>query len=158
MVSPWRAGLGALPAIAAVVLGLSVGLGGYTFFVARGASYLRNDPAACANCHVMGEHLSAWEKSSHRAVATCNDCHVPHDLVGKYLTKLSQGARHSWAFTSGRFPDPLRITATDRRVVERNCVRCHSALTATMRSTDDRHHPATDSCVRCHASVGHWVR
>lgn len=154
----WRAGIGALPVITAVVLGFSAGLGGYTFVAARGASYLRNDPAACANCHVMREHLAAWEKSSHRAVATCNDCHVPQAFAGKYLTKLQQGARHSWAFTTGRFPDPFRITAGDRAVAERNCVRCHGDITAAMRSSEDLHRPADGRCVRCHAAVGHWVR
>ena len=31
-----------------------------------GASYLTDDPAACANCHVMQEHFDAWPRSSHR--------------------------------------------------------------------------------------------
>ena len=37
----------------AVLLGVVVGLGTYTFVYAKGYSYLSNDPAACANCHVM---------------------------------------------------------------------------------------------------------
>ena len=154
----WRAGVSALPVIAAVIVGLSGGLGAYTFVAARGTSYLRNDPAACANCHVMADHLSAWEKSSHRAVATCNDCHVPEALIGKYATKLQQGARHSWAFTTGRFPDPLRITPGDRRIAEANCVRCHTDVTAAMHGAGVPRDPADGSCVRCHTSVGHWVR
>ena len=39
--------------IAAVVIGIAIGLGSYTFVYARGYSYLTNDPAACANCHIM---------------------------------------------------------------------------------------------------------
>ena len=61
-----RAGL-----TAAVALGLAAGLGLFTFGYARGASYLTNDPAACANCHIMSEHFTAWQRGSHRAAATC---------------------------------------------------------------------------------------
>ncbi|MGH7473570.1 MAG: NapC/NirT family cytochrome c, partial [Candidatus Methylomirabilales bacterium] len=50
-------------------IGLAVGIGAYTFVYAKGASYLTNDPAACANCHIMREHYDGWSKSSHRAVA-----------------------------------------------------------------------------------------
>lgn len=33
----------------AVLVGVALGLGAFTFVYARGASYLTNDPAACAN-------------------------------------------------------------------------------------------------------------
>jgi cytochrome c nitrite reductase small subunit len=67
----------------AVLVGAAGGLGSYTLVYARGYSYLQNDPAACANCHVMQEQFDGWIKSSHRAVAVCNDCHTPHTFVGK---------------------------------------------------------------------------
>ena len=70
--------------------GLGLGVGGYTFLYAKGWSYFTNDPAACANCHVMREHYNAWIKSSHRAVATCNDCHTPHNFFGKYYSRRSR--------------------------------------------------------------------
>jgi cytochrome c nitrite reductase small subunit len=66
-----------------VAAGLLLGLGGYTFVYARGASYLTNDPQACVNCHVMREQFDGWQRSSHRRAAVCNDCHAPHDLFGK---------------------------------------------------------------------------
>ena len=99
--------------IAAAAFGLALGLGVFTFGYARGASYLTNDPAACANCHIMGEHFAAWQRGSHRT-ATCNDCHTPHDFVGKYVTKARNGFWHSFYFTTGRYPDPLRITERNR--------------------------------------------
>ena len=74
-----------LPAIAlGTTLGLAAGIGGYTFIYAKGGSYLVDDPAACANCHVMQEQYDGWLQSSHRAVAGCNDCHTPHGLAPKY--------------------------------------------------------------------------
>ena len=73
----------------------------------------------------MEEHYAAWLRSSHRAVAACNDCHTPHDFVGKYATKASNGFWHSFAFTTGRFPDPLRIKARNLAVAETACRGCH---------------------------------
>ena len=47
----------------AIALGVLIGIGGYTFVYAKGYSYLTNDPAACANCHIMDNHYRAWMKS-----------------------------------------------------------------------------------------------
>jgi cytochrome c nitrite reductase small subunit len=81
-----------------VVLGLLIGLGGYTLIRSKGYSYLTNNPAACANCHVMRAQYDAWLKSSHRSAATCNDCHTPHNTLGKYAVKANNGFWHSFLF------------------------------------------------------------
>jgi cytochrome c nitrite reductase small subunit len=162
--------------IAAVLVGLAAGIGAYTFAYARGWSYLTDDPAACANCHIMGEHFAAWTKASHRAVAGCNDCHTPKSFVGKYATKASNGFWHSYYFTLGGFPDPLRATPGAQRVTEQRCRDCHAAITeqidppartrhvalagdvgATAQATAAHADPSA-RCVRCHRYVGHWVR
>lgn len=141
---------------AALTIGLGLGVAAFTFVYARGASYLTNDPAACANCHIMNEHFDAWQKSSHKNVARCNDCHAPHNLVGKYYTKARNGFFHSLYFTTGRFPDPLRITPTNHEVTEHACRYCHENVTdAIEHGTGAREQI---SCVRCHKYVGHWVR
>jgi len=133
--------------------GVLLGLGGYTFIYARGYSYLTNDPQACANCHVMEEHFSGWMKSSHRAVAVCNDCHAPHDIAGKYATKITNGFRHSLAFTSGRFPENFNMTRMNSKVTEGACRHCHEDIVNAI----DGGHPRDEalSCVGCHRSVGH---
>jgi cytochrome c nitrite reductase small subunit len=138
----------------AACLGAAVGIGTYTFVYARGASYLTNNPAACANCHVMQAHYDGWIKSSHRSVATCNDCHTPPGLVPKYVTKASNGFWHSFAFTTGRFPDPLRIKPRNHEVTERACRKCHADVVVAMDGPPG-HGSTSLSCVRCHASVGH---
>jgi cytochrome c nitrite reductase small subunit len=135
----------------AVALGLAIGVGGFTFVYARGASYLTDDPAACANCHVMRGHLDAWLASSHRAVAACNDCHAPHDIAGKYATKAINGFWHSVAFTTGRFPEPLRITPRNRAVTEGACRDCHQPIVEAIAPRA----AGALSCIRCHATVGH---
>ena len=90
-------------------LGLVAGLGGFTVSHAKGLSYLKDDPAACVNCHIMLEQYDSWRHSSHREWATCNECHMPHDIVGKYTRKAINGWNHSVKFTSGNFPEPITI-------------------------------------------------
>ena len=143
--------------ILAISLGLAMGLGAFTFVYARGYSYLSNDPAACANCHIMREHFDAWNKSSHRNVATCNDCHTPHDLAGKYTVKAKNGFWHSFYFTTGRYPDPLRITEGNREVTAEACRHCHAPITAAI-DHPDATGTQRSTCVRCHEYVGHLVR
>ncbi len=133
--------------------GAVLGLGGYTFAYARGYAYLIDDPKACANCHVMREQLDGWVKSSHRSVATCNSCHTPHDFLGKWWVKAENGFRHSFAFTSGRFEEPIRIVPADLRVTESACRSCHKDI---VEAIDAQHGPGRElSCVRCHRDVGH---
>ena len=135
-----------------VLAGLAVGLGCYTFVYAKGYSYLLTDPAACANCHVMRDYLDGWVKSSHRSVAACNDCHTPHNLVGKYSTKALNGFFHSLAFTTGRFPDAIEIKERNRKITEAACRHCHENVVLAM---DGPHQSQKVSCLRCHAAVGH---
>lgn len=136
-----------------VLCGLALGIGAYTFIYAEGASYLRNDPAACVNCHIMREQFDGWNHGSHHAVATCNDCHAPHNLLGKYATKGINGFRHSLAFTTGRFHEPIQITKFNERITEGACRTCHAEI---VQAIDAPHRGSENlSCIRCHASVGH---
>ena len=136
-----------------VTLGAAFGIGAYTFIYAKGYSYLSNDPSACANCHVMQEHYDGWLRSSHRAVAVCNDCHTPSGLFGKYMTKASNGFWHSYYFTLGNFHEPIQITARNRRITENACRKCHQEI---VESIEGPHADSANiSCVRCHSTVGH---
>lgn len=135
-----------------VVVGLAVGLGLYTFVYARGYSYLTNNPEACANCHVMQDYYSAWITSSHHSVAKCNDCHTPHNMVGKYAIKATNGFFHSLAFTTGRYPDNIRIKGYNHRVTESACKTCHAELTSSIIGV---HNGSDISCISCHFNVGH---
>lgn len=155
----WPVRLTARAALAGGILfgvgvGALAGIGGYTFIYARGFSYMTNDPQSCANCHVMQAHLDAWRKGSHHAVATCNDCHTPHEFVGKWVTKSINGFNHSLAFTTGNFHEPFQITARNRAVTEGTCRSCHQDIVDQITF----HAPGSDremSCIRCHSGVGH---
>jgi cytochrome c nitrite reductase small subunit len=136
-----------------VALGAVVGIGGYTFIYAKGYSYLTNDPAACANCHVMEEQYAGWLKSSHRSVAACNDCHTPPGTFGKYYTKASNGFWHSYYFTTNTFHEPIRITERNRGVTEQACRKCHEPIVNAIDGAHQTSGPL--SCINCHRNVGH---
>lgn len=147
-----------------MVVGISCGIGLYTFHYAEGTSYFSTDPNACANCHIMQPQLDSWQKSSHKAVAACVDCHLPPDFVNKYIAKAENGWNHSRAFTTQDFHEPIMINQKNRQILQDNCVACHQELTHAQVSIN----PLADikqqvtggqfSCVHCHASVGHGER
>jgi cytochrome c nitrite reductase small subunit len=111
----------------------------------------------------MNDQYDGWLHGSHQRVATCNDCHVPHDFAGKMISKGVHGWNHSVAFTLQNFHEPIQIKPADLVIVENNCVRCHQTAVHDMAllSSDDR--PSDGrmvdaSCVRCHQGVGHGYR
>lgn len=137
--------------------GVFAGTGIYTFFYAKGLSYLSNDPKACVNCHIMREQYDGWQKGSHHSFATCNDCHVPHDFFGKWFTKASNGYHHSEGFTLQNFHEPIQIKPASSRVLNANCIYCHKDYVREITA----HKVAGDKamqCVHCHDNVGHGPR
>ena len=140
----------------AVSIGVLGGLGAFTFGYGDGSAYLTNNPEACANCHVMDGHFDSWVNSSHRDVATCNDCHLPHDPVGKWIVKADNGFFHSLAFTTGEFHEPIRIKERNARVVQGACLHCHSDFVHFMLPAERGEDML--SCVQCHTDVGHAER
>lgn len=150
----------ALVVLPAIALGIVAGIGGFTFVYASGASYLTDDPEACVNCHVMRTEYEGWLRSSHRSVATCNDCHTPPGLLDHWVVKARNGWHHSLAFTTQDFAEPIRIGAYNAAVTEAQCRQCHGELVADLDALGvDAHgeRPPGDavSCARCHGSVGH---
>jgi len=136
-----------------VAVGAAAGVSGFTFLYAKGGSYLTDRAEACANCHVMRDEYDGWLRSSHRSVATCNDCHTPPGFVGKYWTKASNGWHHSIAFTTGDFAEPIRIKPHNLEIVETACRKCHAEMVSAIDASAG--HDLGTSCVRCHDSVGH---
>ncbi|GMV17305.1 MAG: cytochrome c nitrite reductase small subunit [Polyangiaceae bacterium] len=140
--------------VLAAAPGVALGLALYTFGYARGYSYLLDDSAACANCHVMREQYESWLKSSHHDVASCNDCHTPPGTLGKYATKALNGFNHSLAFTTGRFAEPIRANALNQRIARQACSKCHASIVESMHASSPNERDLAD-CKRCHGSVGH---
>ncbi|MEM8944444.1 MAG: cytochrome c nitrite reductase small subunit [Planctomycetota bacterium] len=136
-----------------LLLGVLGGLGFFTFGYGEGHAYLSNNPESCANCHVMQAQYDSWQKSSHHATATCNDCHLSHHPIGKWITKADNGFFHSLAFTTGEFKDPIQIKPRNSRVVQAACIHCHKELINHMLPVQSGGDML--SCVHCHADVGH---
>jgi cytochrome c nitrite reductase small subunit len=147
-------GMSAGALIPCVLGGVLLGAGAFTVRYAEGFSYLSNDPKACVNCHIMREQYDGWQKASHHAVATCNDCHVPHALIPKYLVKAENGFWHSKGFTLQDFHEPILPRPVSSRILQANCTRCHLDLVNDILGHGPAGNEKTD-CVHCHAAVGH---
>ncbi len=146
------------PAIAlALASALLLGVSSFTFRYAEGLSYFSTDPRACANCHIMQSQYDSWQKASHHAAATCVDCHLPHDFIGKYIAKAENGYHHSKGFTLQDFHEPIMIKEKNSRILQENCLYCHQELVHELIAGPS---PAQDPlrCVHCHAAVGHGPR
>lgn len=138
-----------------VITGWVVGSGLYTFWYAKGISYFSSDPAACANCHVMNHVYDGWSKGGHQHVASCNDCHLPNDFVGKWLTKADNGYHHAFAFTFKELPPVLEATPASKAIAQNNCIRCHGQMAGHAISATLSPQAETLSCLHCHKDAGH---
>lgn len=147
-----------LAVVATLLFGAVSGLGAFTFVYGQGASYLVDDPVSCTNCHIMQEHFDSWLASSHENVATCNDCHLRPHPIGKWLTKADNGFFHSWAFTTGDYPDPLRIKPRNRAVTQEACLHCHADVFHPEGQGANGMGDDAPLCVHCHTGVGHAHR
>jgi cytochrome c nitrite reductase small subunit len=141
-------------ALAIGVLCLVVVLGVFAY-VSDFTVYMGNDPTACNNCHVMDAAYEGWFHSGHKVRADCNDCHVHHELILKYIDKSEHGFNHVSAFTLGNIPDAIRAKEASRQIIQENCIRCHGE---TVEDIGDGQPNAGRYCFECHRSVAHGDR
>jgi cytochrome c nitrite reductase small subunit len=142
------------------LLGIFFGLGLLAVHISRAPSYLSDKPETCINCHVMYPQYASWKHSSHREVATCSDCHVPHDnFVRKYYFKASDGARHATIFSARAEPHVIQIKNAGAGVVQENCIRCHINMVDMTQLVEVTGHMARNDegkfCWDCHREVPH---
>jgi len=142
---------------------IAVGLFIYTVYASQMLSYLSSDPKACINCHVMDSAYATWEKSSHKDVAKCVECHLPvGDTVAKYKAKAIDGWNHSVAFTLNTYKNNIHISEDGANRVQANCVRCHTTINETLKTNADKYHSSHNGnlenerkCWECHKYVPH---
>ena len=112
-----------------ILMGIFTGFFFLVLHISMAASYLSDEPKTFINCHVMYPHYASWVKGSHGHVASCADCHVPHDnFFRKYYFKASDGLRHATFFTMRWEPQVIQIKDAGVSVVQENCIRCHIDL------------------------------
>ena len=143
-----------------ILCGAIFGLGFFILRLSNAASYLGEDPRACINCHVMTPQYITWEHSSHREVATCNDCHVPQDnVVNKYYFKAKDGLYHATIFTLRLEPQAIKMKPASIQAVQNNCIRCHfpQVTDAKMAGWVDNHlaNRTERTCWECHRHTPH---
>ncbi len=143
-----------------ILIAIFTGLFIYIFYISKAVSYLSNKPETCVNCHIMAPQYATWNHSSHREVASCNDCHVPHNNVfNKFYFKAKDGMRHAAIFTRRAEPQVIYIREEGKKVVQENCVRCHNKLitdTKLLDNTTRYHHFRQErTCWDCHREVPH---
>jgi cytochrome c nitrite reductase small subunit len=144
----WR-----LPCFA--MLGIAGGMALFVFHASRAASYLSDEPETCMNCHVMTTQYLTWQHSSHARVATCNDCHVPHDnFAHKYAFKAEDGLWHATVFTARWEPQVIRLSARAKPVVQANCRRCHEHVVEEVATSAHGGDP-NRACWDCHRETPH---
>jgi cytochrome c nitrite reductase small subunit len=102
----------------------------------------------------MRDQFDGWQKASHHAVATCNDCHVPHSFLAKYAIKAENGVWHSKGFTLQDFPEPIQLRPISSKILNANCISCHRGMVNDILGHGTPGSETT-SCVHCHAAVGH---
>jgi cytochrome c nitrite reductase small subunit len=134
--------------------GFALGIGLFIFWYASAYSYLGSNPKTCRNCHIMRPQYDSWQRSSHHAAATCVDCHLPHDFIGKYLAKSENGYHHSMGFTLQNFHEPIMIKKRNNEILQRNCVACHKDMIHDLVHGNFRESGPVN-CVQCHRTVGH---
>ncbi len=137
--------------LVSLALGAALALG--AFLALDGASYWSDAPEACLKCHVMAPQHASWQASPHAFVAVCNDCHTPADPFGKALTKVRSGAAHVFAYSTGRYGEPIRIAPASAAIARAACERCHVPETESM-GHGGVPREARD-CLECHWSEGH---
>lgn len=151
--NPWK-----LPV--AGILAVFVGLVCYSIYVSNAVSYISDDPKTCVNCHIMAPQYATWQHSSHREVATCNDCHVPQDnVVKKYYFKAMDGLRHATIFTMRAEPQVIQIKEDGIGAVQENCKRCHASVNQDIGllkvTRQNNLHGEGKLCWECHREVPH---
>ena len=108
-----------------LAVGAAGGLGASPSSTRRGL-VPRNDPNACANCHVMQEQLDGCSSEPSRG-RHCNDCHTPPGTVPKYLTKAEHGFFTRSRSRPGDFHEPIQIRLHPRMTGEA-CRKCHEEI------------------------------
>ena len=143
--------------LAAIALaGIVLGVCAFTFRYAEGLSYFSTDPAACKNCHIMNDQYASWSKGPHHGDAGCVDCHLPHDLVAKYVAKAMNGYHHSKGFTLQDFHEPILIKPRNAEILQKNCMRCHGDFVHEALGAQGTREEVR--CTHCHRDVGHGAR
>lgn len=102
-------------------------------------------------CHIMTPPYESSFHSTHRETngVGCKDCHIPQDnILEQIVYKGYSGARDYYKNTFAQ-PDVLTAKAWSKRIIQRNCIRCHSTIVERINNSDG------NQCFDCHRGEPH---
>ncbi|KJS48862.1 NapC/NirT family cytochrome c [Desulfosporosinus sp. BICA1-9] len=102
-------------------------------------------------CHIMKPVYETSFHSTHRETNNvgCKDCHIPHDNILEQIAyKGYSGARDYYKNTFAQ-PDVLHTKEWSQKILQRNCIRCHSTVVAGINTSDGK------QCFECHRGEPH---
>ena len=142
---------------------VAVGMFAYVVKASNMLSYLSEDPKVCINCHTMNTQYATWQHSSHRARASCVECHLPREsLTDKIFAKSRDGFNHSVAMTFRTYEfSNIRISENAKKRIQANCIRCHREIVSQITSNSKLYQSKAGSmqvdreCWNCHRGVPH---
>ncbi len=133
----------------------------------------------CVSCHEMEDNAYAELKqtihynNSTGTRATCSDCHVPHNFIGKIFRKI-EAAREVYGSITGIIDTPEKYEAHRLAMAERvwedmreddsaNCRACHINLEQSLDSQYEwarmNHQKLIEddslTCIDCHQGIAH---
>jgi cytochrome c nitrite reductase small subunit len=141
-----------------LIVGIVIFLAALGIFawVTGAPAYLSHEPTTCNNCHVMDAQYENWYHAAHAQFAVCTDCHLPHqNIVSYYLYKGYSGMKDVISFTFKTYPDAIRASQQTDKIVQANCIRCH---TDTVENIVAGAQPFDRTCWSCHRSIAHGER
>lgn len=106
----------------------------------------------CGNCHAMDYQVSTYLHSSHAREANCGDCHDPHGLVTGSVYAAYTGSRDVYRVVTNTTPAEIRATEMSKKILQENCLRCHSDI---MRDVGDTRQNGGVYCFQCHRGIVH---
>ncbi len=160
-------------ALAALVIGLMVVVGGFTTAVEA-----TNSIEFCTSCHTMSQNYAEYKESVHYSNrsgvrAACSDCHVPKRNWYSEMYRKLEAAEDVWAEIVGTIDTPEKFEARRAemakhewaRMKESNsagCRNCHSFAAMNMveqdKSAQSKHadtEAAGKTCIDCHKGIVH---
>lgn len=122
--------------------------------------YVTSTPSFCSNCHVMDQHVSSWEKSTHNR-SGCVFCHVKPGFWNLALNQIVV-SKNIYLNVFGKAQMPKEI----RSATNENCLqgKCHTT-NRNVSTSGDLLIPHKDhvemrglQCKDCHFNVVHTAR
>ena len=124
--------------------------------VGAGMMSFSGSPAFCGSCHAMKGEAASFALSSHRE-QECVECHLPHDNAAIYLIEKGRtGMVDMYHAVLRDYPARIKLSDDAHLMVDKNCVRCHSATMSNVHADFKNVEMDTGAdCLKCHSSIAH---